>query len=864
MGKLSESSFRSPDSQPESESPDQRLKPRTINEAIETLGVAQEEVLESDPETAIERINEVIDFLEGIDANQARELRADGGVATVNPEPPTETPELTDGPNEEIAPSIDRTGEVLARVGYGPDSDYRGKVVHRVRVVEVPTGHPGPDRQILEIHTLDGWAYRYQRFRIGEPFVFHDRMAPGDEEPRTKKWNIPQAVKDLVLEASRHGLARFRNLEIRADGGPAPGADDIDPYAPHYEDRPQEPEPDPARSCVRCGREALHACDCCAVPLCGKHNEVGAGFCHNFTTVEIDAGAIPVCETDHSTHIGTHLLEQSPNRPDPDDFDNKAVYEALADQDPDEDEDPHLLTDGGRPLPDQFDFVLTVGDMGRSLYHFPDPEDPERPRCEPVEARRADQYRVLQIDTLPDAYRCCRFCDPTYTVPKANEGETLASKLEDSDSLDDLDSELVTDGGQPPRERGKDLLEDPDVDAFLVAATSYAEEIENRQPVAASMHIDGSAEDPGAVGVRLIAWLIHFLADQTNLSEAELGQHAVDYAIELSEDGAVWWNHDEGNNLTPDGGAAGRGSAPGRQGPSLQDSPPSYIRTLEALSRTEWLDRSQIADRTPHNTSTVSEALQDLDAWGYAERSIDPQDGRRTLWRRTDLERPNEPRRPGVRSYPTKDVREEPDVEDVDTQDALDQDNGNGGMDRLTVRLPEQQLERVEALIDAGVYPNRTEVLRSGLRRVLNEHRGVATDGGEDRDVCQECGEELSPIRQNTDWVVCRDCSVLETDGGVVDQKQIDRGESTDEDRDPTSLAGRLDGAESQLRPALQEVDRVEDFQDFTYLNTALARISRIRNRRGIDPADWVYTDCIAASGPIGTEDDSNGGGPGE
>ena len=42
-------------------------------------------------------------------------------------------------------------------------------------------------------------------------------------------------------------------------------------------------------------------------------------------------------------------------------------------------------------------------------------------------------------------------------------------------------------------------------------------------------------------------------------------------------------------------------------------------------------------------------------------------------------------------------------------------------MDRFTLRIPEQQLEEVESLVDAGKYPNRSEAIRSAVRDMIRE-----------------------------------------------------------------------------------------------------------------------------------------------
>lgn len=40
-------------------------------------------------------------------------------------------------------------------------------------------------------------------------------------------------------------------------------------------------------------------------------------------------------------------------------------------------------------------------------------------------------------------------------------------------------------------------------------------------------------------------------------------------------------------------------------------------------------------------------------------------------------------------------------------------------MDRVTVRLDEDDIEELEALVEAGEYPNRSEAIRDGVRQLL-------------------------------------------------------------------------------------------------------------------------------------------------
>lgn len=43
-------------------------------------------------------------------------------------------------------------------------------------------------------------------------------------------------------------------------------------------------------------------------------------------------------------------------------------------------------------------------------------------------------------------------------------------------------------------------------------------------------------------------------------------------------------------------------------------------------------------------------------------------------------------------------------------------------MERVTLRIPKQQIEEVERMVDTGEFPNRSEAIRSAVREMLNEH----------------------------------------------------------------------------------------------------------------------------------------------
>ncbi|GAA0293418.1 ribbon-helix-helix protein, CopG family [Halarchaeum salinum] len=42
-------------------------------------------------------------------------------------------------------------------------------------------------------------------------------------------------------------------------------------------------------------------------------------------------------------------------------------------------------------------------------------------------------------------------------------------------------------------------------------------------------------------------------------------------------------------------------------------------------------------------------------------------------------------------------------------------------MERVTLRIPKQQIEEVEEMVELGKYPNRSEAIRSAVREMLEE-----------------------------------------------------------------------------------------------------------------------------------------------
>ena len=53
-------------------------------------------------------------------------------------------------------------------------------------------------------------------------------------------------------------------------------------------------------------------------------------------------------------------------------------------------------------------------------------------------------------------------------------------------------------------------------------------------------------------------------------------------------------------------------------------------------------------------------------------------------------------------------------------------------MERVTLRIPKQQIDAVEQMVESGQYPNRSEAIRSAVREMIEEE-GDAVDNRRDR-----------------------------------------------------------------------------------------------------------------------------------
>ena len=49
-------------------------------------------------------------------------------------------------------------------------------------------------------------------------------------------------------------------------------------------------------------------------------------------------------------------------------------------------------------------------------------------------------------------------------------------------------------------------------------------------------------------------------------------------------------------------------------------------------------------------------------------------------------------------------------------------------MERVTLRIPKQQIEEVERMVETGEYPNRSEAIRAAVRDMINEDSAERRD----------------------------------------------------------------------------------------------------------------------------------------
>ncbi|RBI61807.1 ribbon-helix-helix domain-containing protein [Halomicrococcus sp. NG-SE-24] len=49
-------------------------------------------------------------------------------------------------------------------------------------------------------------------------------------------------------------------------------------------------------------------------------------------------------------------------------------------------------------------------------------------------------------------------------------------------------------------------------------------------------------------------------------------------------------------------------------------------------------------------------------------------------------------------------------------------------MERVTLRIPKQQIEEVEQMVETGEFPNRSEAIRAAVRDMLKEQDDTSTE----------------------------------------------------------------------------------------------------------------------------------------
>lgn len=75
-------------------------------------------------------------------------------------------------------------------------------------------------------------------------------------------------------------------------------------------------------------------------------------------------------------------------------------------------------------------------------------------------------------------------------------------------------------------------------------------------------------------------------------------------------------------------------------------------------------------------------------------------------------------------------------------------------MDTLQIRLSHGIVERVDGLVDTGMYANRSDVIRDAVRRlILNELVGILPDNGDSVKEVRELRKKLSKEKFNLEEI---------------------------------------------------------------------------------------------------------------
>jgi Arc/MetJ-type ribon-helix-helix transcriptional regulator len=128
----------------------------------------------------------------------------------------------------------------------------------------------------------------------------------------------------------------------------------------------------------------------------------------------------------------------------------------------------------------------------------------------------------------------------------------------------------------------------------------------------------------------------------------------------------------------------------------------------------------------------------------------------------------------------------------------------DNSMERLTIRVPTQQLDGLEQLVDQGVFPNRSEATRAAIRQLLyqndivEQRRPLRTDGGERID--SSGGRAAHPRAERFEAAdrEARD-AVRERQARREVESQQREGQAVDQDPDD----GRCPGCRGDVLPCL-------------------------------------------------------------
>ena len=220
---------------------------------------------------------------------------------------------------EQVAREIDDDPSTGGHIGISTPSSYASTALFErldiySAVVDNARGSAvcGPDERWLNVVIPD---------ELDERICDAVAMAPG--APGTRSGLVIEAV-EAYLYAYFEG--EDGELELATDGGHDVRRSYLDEVQAHVH-RCEEPEPGWENQCTECG-DAAHnfRCQSCGLPLCSKHNEMGAGFCSNFTRDEEDR---PGCEIGGEFQLAEHMLDDERDGSDEDDQDDDGDAKAV-------------------------------------------------------------------------------------------------------------------------------------------------------------------------------------------------------------------------------------------------------------------------------------------------------------------------------------------------------------------------------------------------------------------------------------------------------------------------------------------------------------------------------------------------------